>query len=168
MNDVLAPPSSIEAERELIGTLLALYKPQLVHIAETTGLTPRDFYWKQHEAMYRAVLQVHARGEHVDTMTVARFLSSQLHETDGSWLEAVGGRAQVEGLACFTVTYGFRERCAIVHQDGQWRRWLCALYEAEESIHDRNSERFWAAIARVREDILPGELHVVQGEGRAA
>jgi hypothetical protein len=99
---------------------------------------------------------------------VARFLSSQLHETDGSWLEAVGGRAQVEGLACFTVTYGFRERCAIVHQDGQWRRWLCALYEAEESIHDRNSERFWAAIARVREDILPGELHVVQGEGRAA
>jgi hypothetical protein len=28
MNDALAPPSSIEAERELIGTLLALYKPQ--------------------------------------------------------------------------------------------------------------------------------------------
>jgi hypothetical protein len=157
MNDVLAAPSSIEAERELIGTLLALYKPQLVHIAETTGLTPCDFYWKQLEAIYRAVLQVHARGEHVDTMTVARFLASQPHETDGSWLEAVGGRAQVEGLACFTVTY-----------DGRWRRWLRALYDAEESVHDRDTERFWEAIARVREDVLPGELRVIEGRKDAA
>jgi hypothetical protein len=101
-------------------------------------------------------------------MTVARFLSSQPHEQDGSWLEAVGGRAQVEGLACFTVTYGFRERCAIVHEDGRWRRWLRALYDAEESVHDRDTERFWEAISRVREDVLPGELRVLDGGEKVA
>jgi hypothetical protein len=34
-------------------------------------------------------------------------------------------------------------------------------------VHDRDSERFWEAISRVREDVLPGELRVSgwRGEG---
>jgi replicative DNA helicase len=160
-------PQSLEAERELIGTLLCFYRPQLVHIAQATGLTSRDFYYDAHAIVYRAILRLHATEQHVDTLTVTRFLAAQPHET-GSWLAVIGGAAQVEFLASFHVTHGFKERAAIVHEDGRWRRWLSALREAQESVHDRNSKRFWAAIARVREDVLPGELRVIEGGERAA
>jgi replicative DNA helicase len=164
----LPSPANLEAERELIGTLLVFYKPQLVQTAQSAGLTPSDFYWTQHEVVYRAVLRLHDTGVHVDTLTVGRFLNSQPHERSGSWLEHIGGSAQVEFLACFHVVNGFRERAVIVHEDGRWRRWLLALTEALESVHDRDSERFWGAVGRVREDVLPGELRVVDGRKDAA
>jgi replicative DNA helicase len=160
-------PQSLEAERELIGTLLVYYRPQLVHIAQAAGLLTQDFYWHVHETIYRAVLQLHGRGEHVDTLTVGRFLAAQPHETDGSWLEHIGGMVQLEFLACFHVTHGFKERAAIVHEDGRWRRYLSAMYDGIESIHDRDTERFWDAIGRVRADILPGELRVIDGKKAA-
>jgi replicative DNA helicase len=162
-----APPFNLTAERELVGTLLVFYTPQLVHLAQAAGLVPGDFYWTSHEAIYRAVLRMHAGGEHVDTLTVTRFLQSQPHPTSGSWLKQVGGAVQVEFLAAFTVGHGFRERAAIVHTDGQWRRWLRDLYEAQDSIHLRDSERFWAAVGRIREDIVPGELRVIDGKKAA-
>jgi replicative DNA helicase len=163
----VAPPQNLEAEQELLGTLLVFYKPQLVHLAQSAGLVPGDFYRRSHEAVYRAVLKLHARAEHVDILTVTRFLQAQPHEQSGSWLENIGGAAQVELLACFHVTHGFRERAAIVHTDGQWRRWLRDLYEAQDSIHLRDSERFWAAVGRIREDIVPGELRVIDGKKAA-
>jgi replicative DNA helicase len=164
----LAPPQNLEAEREVIGTLLVFYKPQLIHVAQAAGLIPRDFYRTTHEAVYRAVLNLHARGEHVDTLTVTRFLATQPHEQAGTWLEHIGGTVQVEFLAYHTVAYGFRERCAIVHEDGKWRRYLRALYDAQESIYDRDSERFWEAIARVKDDVLAeAPLRAIEG-GRAA
>lgn len=163
-----APPQNLEAEREVIGTLLVFYKPQLVHIAQAAGLIPKDFYRVTHEIVYRSILRLHSEGSHVDTVTVGRFLATQPHPPTGTWLEHIGGMAQVEFLACFSVVNGFRERCAILHEDGHWRRWLMALYEAQESVHDRDRERFWEAISRVREDVLPGELRLLDGGEKAA
>lgn len=162
-----APPQSIQAEREVIGTLLVFYKPQLVHVAQSAGLTPQDFYRQTHEAIYRAILKMHGGGEHVDTLTVSRFLSTQPDEHYGTWLTRIGGPAQIEYLACFTSVTGFRERCAIVHEDGRWRRWLRALYEALDCVERRDEEAFWSAVGRVREDVLGSELRVIDGE-RAA
>jgi replicative DNA helicase len=163
----VAPPQNLEAEQELLGTLLVFYKPALVHLAQSAGLTPNDFYRRSHEAVYRAVLRLHARAEHVDILTVTRFLQGQPHEQSGSWLENIGGAAEVELLACFHVTHGFRERAAIVHEDGRWRRWLRALYEAQESVHDRDPQRFWEAIGRVKDDVVPEPLRAIDG-GKAA
>jgi len=162
-----APPQNLEAERELLGTLLALYTPQLVHIAQAAGLTPQDFYWQHHEAVWRAILRLHARGEHVDTLTVTRFLQAQRHEQAGTWLEHIGGRTQIEFLACFHVVSGFKERCQVVHDDGRWRRWLRALYEAQECIDRRDEAGFWDAVGRVREDVLGSELRVIDGRKEA-
>lgn len=164
----LAPPQNREAERELLGTLLVFYKPQLVHVAQAAGLTPQDFYWHRHEAVYRAVLNLHAQAVHVDTLTVTRFLRAQPHEQAGSWLEHIGGGAQVEFLACFHIVNGFRERAVIVHEDGRWRRWLRAMYEALDCIDRRDEDAFWDAVGRVREDVLGSELRVIQGRKDAA
>lgn len=164
------PPQSLQAEQELLGTLLAYYKPELVHVAQAAGLKRGDFYRHAHEVIYRAVLVLHRDGVHVDTATVARFLSKEFtrEDTPRSFLDAVGGVAQLDLVASFSVVNGFRERCLIVAEDGKWRRWIRALYEAAESAHTRDDKRFWAAIGKVKESIPEGaELKAIRG-GKAA
>jgi replicative DNA helicase len=169
----LLPPQNIEAEQEVLGTMLSFYKPELVHIAQAAGLKRGDFHKHVHEAIYRAILVLHGRGEHVDARTVAHFLSKEQtkEKEPRSFLEYVGGNAQLDLLSMYATLNGFRERCLIVAEDGRWRRWLHALYEAIESVHDRDDSSFWLAIGRVREEVPEGAelptLRVVDG-GRAA
>lgn len=158
----LVPPWNHEAEERILGTLLVYYKPELVTIVQATGLKWDDFFRSGHRVIYRALLKMHFGGEWVEIPTVARFLSCQ--RTDGeSWLERAGGRATLENLACSASVNGLRDYARIVAEEGRWRRWLRAMFEALDSIESRDEEAFWAAVARVREDVLPGELHVVEG-----
>lgn len=149
------PPLNEQAERELIGTLLLHYTPQALHMVQAAGLLREDFFWRRHQIIYRAILQLHSRGEHADHLTVARFLDCQ-HDEDGvSFLKHVGGAPQVEMLTLYGMAHGLRERAAIVHEDGCWRRWLCALYDAQAHLHNRDSGRFWEAIRSIKPDVLP-------------
>lgn len=180
----MAPPQNIEAEQEILGTLLTFYKPEAVHIAQAAGLKRGDFYRHAHEVIYRAVLVLHGRGQHVDARTIAHFLSKERTKENPprSFLQYIGGRrceedpdgpglAQLEMLCMYATVNGFRERCVIVAEDGRWRRYLHELYDAFEAVHDRDDSSFWAAIGRVREEVPEGAelptLRVVDG-GRAA
>ena len=163
--------ANLEAERELLGTLLAFYKPGLIPVAQAAGLAPSDFYWTAHAAIYKAILRLHARDDHVDTLTVTRFLLEQPHPDAGTWLDHVGGPAQVEFLACFAEGNGYRERCAIVHQDAEARRSLQAAHEALDAAHDRDWEAYWEAWQRMEPGWLrerfESKLRVIEG-GKAA
>lgn len=150
-----APPQNIDAERSIIGTLLAFYTPQQIVIAQHAGLLREDFYRRDNQIIYRAVLNLHARGDHVDPVTVGRFLECQHDEKGVSFLAHIHGMTNLELLTMYSVAHGFRERCLIVHEDARWRRWLYALYTAEEHLHDRDSKRFWEAIESIRPDVLP-------------
>ena len=168
------PPQNLDAEREILGTLLLHYTPQAIHIIQATGLVREDFYRRQHEIIYRAILQLHARGSHVDHLTVARFLEGQRDENKTTFLHHAGGKSGLELLTMYAVAHGLKERAMIVHEDGRWRRWLNALYEAQEHVHDRDGEAFWAAIESIRPDVLPeavegqpGPLRVIDGEKAA-
>jgi replicative DNA helicase len=155
------PPMNIEVEREVIGTLLAYYTPQLVHKAQAAGLIREDFYRRDHQIIYRAILHLHAEGGDVDHVTVAKFLRERRDEHGQTWLSHAGGN--VELLTLYAVVNGFRERCAIVHEDGCWRRWLSALTEAFEHAEDRDETRFWEAVRSIRPDVMPS-LHVVKDD----
>lgn len=158
-------PVTLDAERKVLGTLLVFYTRAALDAVEATGLKPADFYWRQHEAVYRSVLALHRADEWVDTLTVTRFLAAQPHDsTGGTWLEAVGGPARVEYLAAFADANAFMTCARIVAEDGRWRRWLNALHSAHDAIESRDEEGFWAAIGSVREDVLPRSLRVVEGE----
>lgn len=164
----VSPPVNLEAEQRVIGTLLVFYKPQLVHVVQAAGVKWEDFYREQHRIIYRAILRMHAGGEHIEAGTVARFLECQRHETCGTWLNAAGGRATLEALQCGALVNGLREYALIVAEDGRWRRWLNAMFDALESIGLRDEQAFWAALGRVREDLAPGGLTVIDGEKERA
>lgn len=162
-----APPQNLDAEQEILGTILVFYRPELVHIAQAAGLLREDFYRRDHQIVYRAILALHRDGSHVDILTVGRFLLTQRDAEGVTFLEHIGGVARLEFLSAFGVGHGFKERAAIVHEDGRWRRWLYALYDAQEHAHDRDSAAFWAAIESIRADAMPEPLRVIEG-GKAA
>lgn len=126
----VAPPQNLEAERELLGALLAYYTPRIVDEIAETGLAPEDFYWVSHASVFDAIQGLHAEGAHVDVRTVARRL--------GARLEATGGMARLEALLACCVPYGVVERAGMIQADSEWRRKLSGLYDAIDACHARD------------------------------
>jgi replicative DNA helicase len=86
-----AAPHSLEAEQSVLGAVLLsdAALPALV----ASGLDPADFYRPQHARIYRAMLDLHDRGEPVDTLT----LEIELRRAGA--LDEIGGRAAIDLLA---------------------------------------------------------------------
>jgi replicative DNA helicase len=66
------PPQDIVAEQSVLGAML-LNKDAIANVLET--LKPHDFYRPAHEQIFTAVLDLYARGEPVDAITVAAELA---------------------------------------------------------------------------------------------
>ena len=151
------PPINLDAEKSALGTLTSFYTPQAVHIVQAAGLQPNDFYYRAHTHVYRAVLRLHRKGDHVDHITVVRVL------TEFGKLEEVGD-ARLEEFAAYARPAGLREHALIVHEDSVWRQRLAALYDAQASLHDRDVDAFWVAVASIQRDAVPEEpLRVIEG-----
>lgn len=162
-------PITLDAEHRVLGTLLTFYDPALTQKAHGTGLKPADFYYRQHEVIYRAILALDTAGEWVDVLTVTRFLTGHRHAGSGlSFLEEAGGAARVEFVACFADANAFVTCARIVAEDARFRRWMYAMYEGLEALRSRDEKRFWRAMSDVKQDVLPTALRVIDGEGEAA
>jgi replicative DNA helicase len=136
-NGPFAPPQNIDAEREMLGAVLAYYSPRIVAEIKATGIVPEDFYRFSHGAIYGAILAVDAAGDHVDMLAVSRAL--------GASLEAAGGLAMLEFLLSFAVPHGVCERARMIVEDARWRERLGAAYEMIEACHLRDGEAFKSA-----------------------
>ena len=73
-------PQDLDAERSAIGALLSSGSPRSASyrfFAETleTGIRPEEYYRPAHETIHRAILDVHAKGEPADPITVAAELT---------------------------------------------------------------------------------------------
>jgi replicative DNA helicase len=84
------PPHNIDAEESVLGAML-LSTGAVATVSEI--LTPSDFYRDSHAAIFRAALDLYARGEPVDALTVADELEKR------GQLEEVGGAARIAELA---------------------------------------------------------------------
>ena len=83
-------PHSDEAERSVLGASM-LDERALIEVAEK--IKPEDFYKKNHQEIFAAMMQLHRQNAPVDSLTVSEELSKR------GVLEMVGGRAYVAGLA---------------------------------------------------------------------
>jgi len=83
------PPQSIEAEQSLLGSLL-IDKEAIIKVADL--ISPEDFYRDAHRIIYETILEISARGEPIDILSVANRL-----EEKGK-IEAVGGRSYLVWL----------------------------------------------------------------------
>lgn len=83
------PPQSPEAEKSLLGCLM-LDKNTVFKVADF--LQPSDFYKKQNQHIYEAIIDIFAKGDPVDLLSVANRLK------DKNLLEEVGGNAYLTEL----------------------------------------------------------------------
>lgn len=152
----MTAPHNIEAERRVLGTLLAFYTPDALKAVQATGLKPGDFYWEQHAVVYAAIVTVGERDGYADALTVHRHLASDEDMT--VWLQGLVSYADANGyLAC----------ARIVHEDATWRQWRHDTLDALDAIHERDETAFWNAVRRLRVDQTTGALKVIDGD-RAA
>ncbi len=86
---IRVPPHNDDAERSVLGAVM-LNQRILDEIQGT--LFPEDFYREPHRHIYRAMLDMHARGEPIDPVT----LSDSLNASDS--LESVGGPDELNKL----------------------------------------------------------------------
>src|SRR3989338_6962066 len=84
------PPQNLEAEMSLLGAIL-IDKDALFKIADR--LDPGDFYKATHSDIYTSMLELFAKNEPIDLLT----LGSRL--TEKGQLEKGGGRAYLAQLA---------------------------------------------------------------------
>ncbi len=84
------PPHDIDAEEAIISALL-IDNDTLIDALEI--LKPEDFYKKSHEKIFRAIVELFAKDEPVDLVTVA----TRLKEKDE--LEEIGGAAFLANIA---------------------------------------------------------------------
>jgi len=123
-----AIPSSIEAERAVLGSLLI--DPDAV-IKIASFLRPRDFYRERHGWLYEALLSLNERHEPLEFVTVVDELERRGH------LEDIGGPAYITDLISMTPTAMFVEHYArIVERTAVLRRLIHAAQEIAELAYD--------------------------------
>lgn len=108
------PPSSLEAERSVLGSMLSSESAFLEGI-ET--LTENDFYQMEHRKIFRAILRLFEKKTNVDPITLADEL-----EREGA-LDQVGGRAYISSLMDSVISPSLiQEHSTLVQEKSVYRR----------------------------------------------
>ncbi|MHB9075694.1 MAG: AAA family ATPase [Desulfobaccales bacterium] len=89
-NNVYTPPASLEAEQSVLGAILVTPE-KLGHVASI--VTREDFYREANGHIFKAMLDLHGRGDPVDLVTVSALLKER------GQLEGVGGPVFLAGLS---------------------------------------------------------------------
>ncbi|HEX3335340.1 MAG TPA: replicative DNA helicase [Jatrophihabitans sp.] len=89
------PPQAVEAEQSVLGAMM-LSKDAIADVVEV--IRPGDFYRPAHQLVYDAVLDLYARGEPADAVTVSAELTSN------GQLTRVGGASYLHTLISLVPT----------------------------------------------------------------
>ncbi len=121
-------PNQMEAEHSVLGGILLRGQEALQEVQEI--LRPDDFYKPANEAIYKAMVAVHERGEPIDLVT----LEAQLRSRDE--LRLVGGIEGLSNLASrYATTFNIRAHADLVKQASQLRALVLTSREiAEEGM----------------------------------
>lgn len=96
IEDLRLPPHHLEAEKSILGCVLL--DNEVVYINEGVALLPADFYQKEHQLIYEAMLELWSSRKTVDVVT----LSNQLGKGDN--LDVIGGVDYLYDIASFVIT----------------------------------------------------------------
>lgn len=152
------------AADSILGTLVTYYTPQAIVKVQATGVRPEDLGPSngRQQAVYRAVLCLHKEGAHVDSVTVAAFL------TQHGWLGRAGGWAYLELLAVSASPSALVDHARLLANEGRYRRFEAAFEAALEGARARNDALVEAAVAAYMEAKVQVGLRVVEGGKEAA
>ncbi len=122
------PPHSIDAEESILSAVL-IDNTTLIDIVEI--LTPEDFYRPTHQLIYKAMMDLFARTEPVDIVTVVNSLK------ESGKLEITGGATYLSRLVdTVPVTVNAEYHARIIHNKAMLRRLIEKSSEIINKCYD--------------------------------
>ncbi len=152
------PPQDLDAEQSVLGGML-LSKDAIADVVEV--IKGNDFYRPAHETIYTAILDLYARGEPADPITLAAELTKRGEIT------RVGGASYLHTLVNVVPTAANAEYYAeIVHERAVLRRLVeagtritqmgyAADGDVDEIVNSAQAEIYAVTEQRTSEDYLP-------------
>ena len=152
------PPQDLDAEQSVLGGML-LSKDAIADVVEV--LKGADFYRPTHETIYNAILDLYARGEPADPITLAAELTKR------GEINRVGGASYLHTLVNAVPTAANAEYYAeIVHERAVLRRLVeagtritqmgyAADGDVDEIVNSAQAEIYAVTEQRTSEDYLP-------------
>lgn len=152
------PPQDLEAEQSVLGGML-LSKDAIADVVEI--LKGHDFYKPAHETVYTAILDVYAKGEPADPITIAAELTKR------GEINKVGGASYLHTLVQTVPTAANAAYYAeIVHERAVLRRLVeagtritqmgyAADDDVDEIVNRAQAEIYAVTEQRTSEDYLP-------------
>ncbi|KUO08669.1 replicative DNA helicase [Streptomyces sp. DSM 15324] len=152
------PPQDLDAEQSVLGGML-LSKDAIADVVEV--LKGHDFYKPAHETIYQAILDVYAKGEPADPITIAAELTKR------GEINKVGGASYLHTLVQTVPTAANAEYYAeIVHERAVLRRLVEAGTritqmgyagddDVDEIVNRAQAEIYAVTEQRTSEDYLP-------------
>lgn len=152
------PPQDLEAEKSVLGGML-LSKDAIADVVEV--LKGQDFYRPAHETVYQAILDLYAKGEPADPITVTAELTRR------GEIARVGGPGYVQSLVQAVPTAANAEYYAeIVHERAVLRRLVeagtritqmgyAADGDVDDIVNSAQAEIYAVTEQRTTEDYLP-------------
>ncbi|MBQ0864385.1 replicative DNA helicase [Streptomyces sp. RK75] len=152
------PPQDLEAEKSVLGGML-LSKDAIADVVEV--LKGNDFYRPAHETVYQAILDLYAKGEPADPITVTAELTRR------GEIARVGGPGYVQSLVQAVPTAANAEYYAeIVHERAILRRLVeagtritqmgyAADGDVDDIVNGAQAEIYAVTEQRTSEDYLP-------------
>ena len=166
MTETRKPPASPQSEASVIGAVLD--RPAVLDELLDTGLNAEDFYAPKWAAAWRAIVQIHGRGDAVDFATLQDELAGREGAPTGSELTSA-----MAGTPSLGHVLDYARRVVVA---ARLRRVIDAAYEiagtayepAARNDHDaflaRAEQTLLAATARVSERDEPALLDEVLAE----
>jgi replicative DNA helicase len=132
MTDNNLPPTNIEAEEAILGSIL--FDPNAISIVAAT-VPVEAFYVAAHQQIYRAVLELHGQDKLTDFMGVSTWLK------DHKSLKGAGGTAKLSQLLNRTVSATNIDRYInLVLEKYQRRQLIVAASSIEDLAYDNATE----------------------------
>jgi len=135
---IAVPPTAIESERHILGSVLAAGSIQQGRQAfsKIGHLSPKHFFLTSHGYVYRAMQKRYLAGEQIDASLVISTLNTKTEKSDQTFLEQVGGEQFVYELA--QVTPANLETHLLDVEKAAFRRSIIHLGKRFEKIASQN------------------------------
>ena len=145
MDDIL-PPQNLEAEIAVLGAII-------LDGESFTKATVRadDFYKNQHVLIYRAMDELHQKGDNIDIVSIGEVL-----KREGKY-EQIGGLAYLSQLAREVVTSAnIKYHSDIVREHSQKRQIIRACTETMQGIHHLSVDEILSKLHNSTSNIVTG------------
>jgi len=131
LEDLKLPPHNIDAEKWILSGVLI--DNNVLDICQNMTLVPKDFYAKEHQMVYEAIMTLHHAHKTIDAVTVGDELSKK------DVLDNMGGINYLYDLSSFLLsTSACGEYAQIVKEKSILRKVLWVCQQMIGDVYDQN------------------------------